>query len=152
MATTTPWLDLSAYGLRLHVIAAPGGRPVMYVTGPTDAHQRALIALGFQRTPGGHIVKPDGKLAAAAALAQFPAARLRELPLADVVRHVSWTPRPSASGAGFTPSDESPPSAGGPGVVRPQDLPDALSALVDLALGGRVHAGAVVPRRRSPPD
>lgn len=38
MATTTPWLDLSAYGLRLHVIAAPGGRPIMYVTGPTDAH------------------------------------------------------------------------------------------------------------------
>ncbi len=136
MATTTPWLDLSAYGLRLHVIAAPGGRPVMYVTGPTDAHQRALIALGFQRTPGGHIVKPDGKLAAAAALAQFPAARLRELPLADVVRQVNWTPRPSASGAGFAPSDASPPSAGGPGVVRPQDLPDALSALVERAANG----------------
>ena len=136
MATTTPWLDLSAYGLRLHVIAAPGGRPVMYVTGPTDAHQRALIALGFQRTPGGHIVKPDGKLAAAAALAQFPAARLRELPLADVVRQVNWTPRPNASGAGFAPSDESPPSAGGPGVVRPQDLPDALSALVERAANG----------------
>lgn len=41
MATTTPWLDLSAYGLRLHVIAAPGGRPIMWhVTGPTDAHQQ----------------------------------------------------------------------------------------------------------------
>ena len=103
MATTTPWLDLSAYGLRLHVIAAPGGRAVMYMTGPTEAHRRALIALGFQRTPGGHIVKPDGKLATAAVLAQFPAARLRELPLADVVRQVNWSSRSSASGAESAP-------------------------------------------------
>ena len=69
MATTTPWLDLSAYGLRLQVIAAPDGRSVLYMAGSTDAHRRALIALGFQRTPNGHMIKPDGKLAAAAALA-----------------------------------------------------------------------------------
>ncbi len=136
MATTTPWLDLSAYGLRLHVIATPGGRPVLYVTGPTEAHKRALIALGFQRTPGGHIVKPDGKLAAAAALARFPAARLRDMPLADVVRGVNLATRPSVSGAGATPSDESPPPAGRLRVAHPQDLPDALSALVQRAANG----------------
>ncbi len=136
MATTTPWLDLSAYGLRLQVVATPGGRPILYVTGPTEAHQRALIALGFQRTPGGHIVKPDGKLAAAAALARFPAAHLRDLPVADVVRRVNLATPLRSAPSESAPPDETPTSASGLRVARPQDLPDALSALVQRAAQG----------------
>lgn len=139
MATTTPWLDLSAYGLRLQVVATPGGRPVLYVTGPTEAHQRALIALGFQRTPGGHIVKPDGKLAAAAALARFPAARLRDLPVADVVRRVNLATPPRSAPSASAPPDEPPTPASGRRVAGPQNLPDALSALVQRAARGWIR-------------
>ena len=136
MATTTPWLDLSAYGLRLQVIAAPDGCSVLYMAGSTDAHRRALIALGFQRTPNGHMIKPDGKLAAAAALAQFPAARLQDWPLAEVVRRVNLTasarPQPLPS---MTPV-ETPTATRQRLVVQPQDLPDALTPLVQRAAHG----------------
>jgi hypothetical protein len=136
MATTTPWLDLSAYGLRLQVIAAPDGRAVLYMAGSTDAHRRALIALGFQRTPNGYMIKPDGKLTAAAALAQFPAARLQDWPLADVVRRVSRNaparPEPSPS----TPPVETPTATGQWRITPPQDLLDALTPLVQRAAHG----------------
>lgn len=99
-----PWIDLDAYRLRLTAVQLPSGQRILTATGDIEPHQGALIALGFQRTARGHIVYPASRLSFRLVSAQFPQARMREMPVSDVVR---ISPPPGAGDPSLPGREES---------------------------------------------
>ena len=83
---TLPWIDLSAYRLRLLAVELANQKRILVVQGDITSHQAALVALGFVRTPRGHIIYPEATLRLKQIQSQLPQAVRREMPLHEIVR------------------------------------------------------------------
>ena len=120
MARTLPWIDLSAYRLSLYAVELPSKKRILMVQGDIAGNQAALVALGFVRTPRGHIIYPEGKLRLKHIQSQLPQAVLREMPLPEIVR-LSARSEDRAATPSVTPASASTPTA--PGGELPVSAP-----------------------------